>query len=669
MSRRRWPTGILAVVLGLLFVAGAASGAPAPFRISNLVVTNSDSTLLVTLVLLGAMPDGIVEGLGTGIPASVRFQLELWQYNSWWVDRRVVAKLVERQVVYDVLTKEFRVAALQGEEREPYVTRDVWEAERVLSELRAFKLTQMTPSQPGRALLRAGASRGPVRRAGLLRLPHLAVRLLARRDALGADAPPHPPAGAMSTIGPAPSAGADGGRRCRRPCVRPPDDREKRKRNLFIIVAVLVVLVVATAVEVGVRLPDIPVASNVVVIALFNLNLIVFLLLLILLFRNLAKLWLERRHKVLGSRFKTKLVAAFLSLALAPAILIFLIASNLINTSIEGWFKIQVERPLDESMRVAQTFYERVQDEAVRHGQYIARTLTRDGLLPDDRREDLIEFLQEQAEQYGLAGIALYGPGGHEIVHVNDPVLVPSLETVVNSEQVRMALAGRELSTRREISSGDLIQGMVPVLAPGDPPRVVGAAVVAIHLPQRLEAQVRGIAQAFQEYKQLKLLRQPIKGIYILLFLLMTLVIVFSVTWFGLYLARGITVPIQLLAQGTREVAAGNLDYRVIGPGGRRGRHPGGVLQPDDAGPQVLEGPARAGLRRPPGQARRARRAAAVHRDGAGGGGDGRGLGGRGGDRDDREPRRQPDARPRADAPRSAGTTPSRSAPRRTWTS
>jgi two-component system nitrogen regulation sensor histidine kinase NtrY len=347
------------------------------------------------------------------------------------------------------------------------------------------------------------------------------------------------------------------------PPVRPPDDREKRKRNLIIIAAVLFLLVAATAFQVGIRMPDIPVASNVVVIALFNLNLIVFLLLLILLFRNLVKLWFERRHKILGSRFKTKLVAAFLSLALAPAILIFLIASNLINTSIEGWFQIQVERPLDESMRVAQTFYERVQDETVRHGQYVARTLTREGLLAEDRREDLIEFLQEQAEQYGLAGVAVYGAGGHEIIHVNDPVLIPSLETSVNSEQVRMALAGRELSTRREISTGDLIQGMVPLVAPGDPPKVVGAAVVAIHVPQRLEAQVRGIAQAFQEYKQLKLLRQPIKGIYILLFLLMTLVIVFSVTWFGLYLARGITVPIQLLAHGTREVAAGNLDYRV----------------------------------------------------------------------------------------------------------
>jgi hypothetical protein len=143
MSRRRWPTGLLAAALGLLLATGAALGAGGPFRISNLLVTNSDSTLLVGLVLLGAMPDGIVEGLGTGIPATVRYQIELWQYNPWWVDRRVVAKLVERQVVYDVLTKEFRVSPVQGEEREPYVTRDVWEAERVLSEIRAFKMTSL----------------------------------------------------------------------------------------------------------------------------------------------------------------------------------------------------------------------------------------------------------------------------------------------------------------------------------------------------------------------------------------------------------------------------------------------------------------------------------------------------------------------------------------------
>jgi two-component system nitrogen regulation sensor histidine kinase NtrY len=92
---------------------------------------------------------------------------------------------------------------------------------------------------------------------------------------------------------------------------------------------------------------------------------------------------------------------------------------------------------------------------------------------------------------------------------------------------------------------------------------VVGAVVIGSHVTERLEQKVRGISQAFLEYKQLKLLKNPIKGIYILLFLLMTLIVVFSFTWFALHLARGITGPIEQLAEGTREVAAGNLAYKV----------------------------------------------------------------------------------------------------------
>ena len=142
LSPRSKPRALAAVLaLALLLAEHAWAG---PLRISNLVVTNSDRTLLVNLVLLGSLPDGIVEGLGTGIPATVRFQVELWQYNSWWVDRRVAAKLLERQVVYDVLTKEYRISPVQGEERDPYVTRDIWEAERVLSEVRGLPLVPIS---------------------------------------------------------------------------------------------------------------------------------------------------------------------------------------------------------------------------------------------------------------------------------------------------------------------------------------------------------------------------------------------------------------------------------------------------------------------------------------------------------------------------------------------
>ncbi len=338
------------------------------------------------------------------------------------------------------------------------------------------------------------------------------------------------------------------------------DEQERRKRNLLIIGGILVLLIVATVFEVGIRHPRIPFASNLLVFALFNLNLVVLLLLLVLLFRNLVKLYFERRHKVIGAKFKTKLVLTYLALALTPGILIFIIASNFITTSIEGWFKPQVEKPLDQAMDVAQTYYQTLESTALRHGRYMARVMERERLMDEDPRDALIAYLTEQQERLGVAALMVYNRQGQDVLYIKNPALGSISLRDVSGEHIRQAIGGQEITTVRELDNGDVIQALVPLRESG---HSIGALVVSIHVPQRLEARLRGISQAFQEYKQLKLLKNPIKGIYILLFLLMTLIIVFSATWFGLYLARGITDPIQMLAEGTREVAAGNLKYKV----------------------------------------------------------------------------------------------------------
>ena len=340
-------------------------------------------------------------------------------------------------------------------------------------------------------------------------------------------------------------------------------DKNRRKRNLVIIAAFLLLVGGASAFDLGIFAPDLPVASNIVIFALFNLNLIVLLLLLLLLFRNLVKLGFERRQKVIGARFKTKLVLAFLSLAVAPAFLIFIIASNFINKSIEGWFKPQVERPLDQALAVAQTYYNNLERTALRHGEHLARLIDREGLLQEDRREALAAFLVEQQDLLAISSITVFNQQGQELVHVKDPILGDLATRDLNEGHLRRGLTGQEVTTVRELASGDLIEAVTPVWTALGERHVAGVVVVGTHVTERLEAKVRGISQAFREYKELKLLKNPIKGIYILLFLLMTLIVVFSFTWFGLYLARGITVPIEQLAEGTREVAAGNLAYKV----------------------------------------------------------------------------------------------------------
>src|SRR5438445_6332717 len=341
-------------------------------------------------------------------------------------------------------------------------------------------------------------------------------------------------------------------------------EQNRRKRNLLIILCFLVLVGGLSAFDLGSFAPELPVASNIVIFALFNLNLMVFLLLLLLLFRNLVKLGFERRQKVIGARFKAKLVLAFLSLAVAPAILIFIIASNFINKSIEGWFKPQVERPLDQALSVAQTYYANLERTALRHGQHLARTIDRENLLTEDRREALATYLTEQQDLLSISTLTVFNGRGQELVHVKDPILGDLATRELSEVQLKRGLAGQEVTTVRELASGDLIEAVTPIWTTrGGERHVTGAVVVGTHVTERLGPQVRGISQAFREYKQLKLLKNPIKGIYILLFLLMTLIVVFSFTWFALYLARGITVPIEQLAEGTREVAAGNLAYKV----------------------------------------------------------------------------------------------------------
>ena len=341
-------------------------------------------------------------------------------------------------------------------------------------------------------------------------------------------------------------------------------EQNRRKRNLVIIAAFLLLVGGASAFDLGIFAPELPVASNIVIFALFNLNLIVLLLLILLLCRNLVKLWLERRQNVMGARFRAKLVLAFLLLSVAPAGLIFVIASNFINKSIEGWFKPQVERPLDQALAVAQTYYANLERTALRHGQHLAHVIDRDGLLAEDARETLAAYLAEQQELLSISTVTVVDGEGQVLIHAKEPILGDLPTRELNESQVRRGLSGQEVTTVRELSSGDLIEAVTPIWAAGDGARrVVGAVIVGSHVTERLEQRIRAISQAFLEYKQLKLLKNPIKGIYILLFLLMTLIVVFSFTWFALHLARGITGPIEQLAEGTREVAAGNLAYKV----------------------------------------------------------------------------------------------------------
>ena len=132
------------LAMAALSVLGTASPSWAELRISNLSVFLNDFDVTVNVVLLGALSETMRESLHSGIATHVRLHVELWQQNRFLADTRIQARTVERQLTYNVLTKEYKVIPLSGEQREPYVTKDLREAQRVVSEARVHNLAPAT---------------------------------------------------------------------------------------------------------------------------------------------------------------------------------------------------------------------------------------------------------------------------------------------------------------------------------------------------------------------------------------------------------------------------------------------------------------------------------------------------------------------------------------------
>lgn len=144
MRAPRVPCHLVAAALVLTLAAPAR----ADLRISDLDVFLNDHEVTVHVVLLGTLPDGLHEGIQSGIPAHVRLVIELWQFQRLLPDRLLITKTIERTLAYNVVTKEFKVAALKDDARLVHTTRDLRDAQRILSDVRGVKMTPAATLDP-----------------------------------------------------------------------------------------------------------------------------------------------------------------------------------------------------------------------------------------------------------------------------------------------------------------------------------------------------------------------------------------------------------------------------------------------------------------------------------------------------------------------------------------
>jgi two-component system nitrogen regulation sensor histidine kinase NtrY len=341
--------------------------------------------------------------------------------------------------------------------------------------------------------------------------------------------------------------------------------RRKREGIVILITTLMVVLFAFFEADLPESPTDSSLTKNIGFFLLVNINIILLVLLIFLVVRNLVKLIFERKKRILGSRLRVRLVIAFVSLSLVPTLLLFVIAGGIVTRSFDRWFDVQVENALQGSLEIGQAYYQNSANNALFYARQLSRRLTEERLLDFRKTSDLKEFIQSKQKEYNLGTIEIFSSNQQlQVVAFNEQV--PTGVTIKpDGDFLTRALRGLEVTTTQPFGEGDIIRGGVPVYSADR--RILGVVVVDYFVPKSITSRALEISRSYEQYKHLTALKKPIKNTYILTLLLITLVIIFSATWFGLYLAKGITVPIQRLAEGTHEVAHGNWDYRIEASG------------------------------------------------------------------------------------------------------
>ncbi len=340
---------------------------------------------------------------------------------------------------------------------------------------------------------------------------------------------------------------------------------EKKRSPRFIAAFIVLLVIIFFAIEFFIRASQEFSPATVTDALLSFMQIIVLLLFLVLLLvlgRNLVKLYLERKKKVAGAHFKTKLVLFFIALSIIPAFLLFFFASDLISRNIELWFKAPFEKVIEDTKGLADSVYVSAEKTADHYARVLANDIKGQKLALLENRLVLRDFIRRRLSEYALDEIGIHLEGEELFTYLNPNLPLQNYKSI----QPGSIPAGKEDGFFRGIEpmgNGEMIRRGVWVEIPS-----VGNVLVTTGLffPQSYAQKIAAINASVERYRLLMPRKITVKTFYLISFMFITLLIIFAASWTGLHLAKGITVPIEKLSQATREVSKGNLSIRVEDP-------------------------------------------------------------------------------------------------------
>ena len=320
---------------------------------------------------------------------------------------------------------------------------------------------------------------------------------------------------------------------------------------------------------------------------------LVFVSILVMLVRNVLKLYADQKSRVMGTRLRTRMVVGAVLVSLLPIAFMALFSYVLMNRAVDHWFSNPVTEMRDDSNQLALELSRYTTANARAEADSVVASLAQ-GVMPKSsailspkERAAIYRVLQQQEitlqggfclvfhDSSLLAGYRLPHPtaGAAQV----KSWLPPATEdgAAASSKESVDALEAREAAMGTQPVAAQIFEAArqpdQPLLTLGGTDYVLGTAsmdrggliVVGLPMPSGMAATVKRLRADAETYWTLFRNRRQIRGVYMQLLLMMTTLALFASSWLALHLSKQVTKPVEALADAMDQIAAGDYAHRV----------------------------------------------------------------------------------------------------------
>ena len=323
---------------------------------------------------------------------------------------------------------------------------------------------------------------------------------------------------------------------------------------------------------------------------------LLFVAVLVLLVRNVLKLYADQRSSVMGTRLRTRMLWGAVLVSVIPIVFMFLFSYDLMNRAVDRWFSQNPDEIRDDSTRLALELAQYTSANARVEAESIAASLppiaadasTSTLTPPPAPPADTIDRVLHQHEITLQNGFAVVYREARPIAtfHMPQRTAAPAevkpwlsyqASSDPDSDNPPMPSThqpGDDRVLDQSIDSAILTAARrndLPIFSLGDTDYALGTAaikqggtvVVGLPMPYGLSATVTRFQNAVDAYRKAYLQRRQVRTLYMLLLLMMTSLALFACSWLALHLSKQVTKPVESLAEAMEAIAQGDYAHRV----------------------------------------------------------------------------------------------------------